>query len=266
MPKLRQPIYFISHGGGPWPYIPEMRRHFAKTATWLSELPQTLPEPPKAVLSISAHWETREFQVSSAQQPPMIYDYSGFPPDTYSIQYKAPGSPELARRTQELLQKAGIACSLDATHGFDHGTFVPLSLMYPKADIPVVSMSILSSYDPNAHIRMGEALAPLREEGILILGSGLTFHNMRAFGHPQAAGISELFGRWLGETVTEKDVETRKSRLANWEKAPGARQAHPREDHLVPLMVIVGAAGEDKGEAVFLEHAMGVDMASYKFG
>lgn len=266
MTKQRLPTLFISHGGGPWPYIPEMKSQFVKTANWLSELPSTLPLQPKAILSISGHWETEEFMVSTAVAPSMVYDYSGFPEHTYNIKYPAAGSPEVAARVQELLSAAGIKNSSDPKRGFDHGTFVPLVMMYPDARIPVVSMSIKRNYDPMDHIKLGEALRPLRDEGVLIIGSGLSYHNMRGFGSPMAAGVSQLFGRWLGETVAIPDVAERKRALLAWEQAPAARHAHPREDHLIPLMAVAGAAGTDLGKTVFVDHVFGVDMASYEFG
>ncbi len=266
MKHARLPTYFISHGGGPWPYIPEMKAQFAKTADWLSNLPKTLPERPKAILSISGHWETDEFMVSSAEHPPMVYDYGGFPEHTYHVKYAAPGSPLLAKRVQELLAQAGIKNGNDPDRGFDHGTFVPLVLMYPDADIPVVSMSIKKNYSPEDHIKLGKALQPLRDEGILIIGSGLSYHNMRGFGSASAEGVSKLFGRWLGETVALPDEEERAKALRDWEKAPAARHAHPREDHLVPLMAVAGAAGADRGSTIFVDHVFGVDMASYVFG
>jgi aromatic ring-opening dioxygenase catalytic subunit (LigB family) len=243
-----------------------MKAMFTRTADWLARLPSTLPEKPKAILSISGHWEAPEFTVSSATQPPMIFDYSGFPDYTYRISYPAPGSPELAHQVQSLLDTAKIPNHEDRQHGLDHGTFVPLFLMYPHADIPVVSMSIQSGYDPQAHIRMGEALQPLREQGVLIIGSGLSYHNMRGFGSPSADSVSKEFGQWLKQTVTIKDPKQREARLVDWETAPAARQAHPREDHLVPLMVVAGAAGADVGREEFVDHVMGVDMSSYRFG
>lgn len=265
MSRSTQPTLFISHGGGPWPYIPEMKRMFAKTAQWLTNLPQTLPEKPKAILSISGHWEEKEFTVSSAKHPPMIFDYSGFPEYTYKISYPAPGSPELARQVQNLLTGSRIENFADSNHGLDHGTFVPLVLMYPQADIPVVSLSLKSNYDPLEHIEMGKALAPLRDQGVLIIGSGLSYHNMRGFGSPGADPVSKQFGAWLEQTVTIPDSQKRQSQLLEWEKAPSARLAHPREDHLLPLMVVAGAAGTDAGKVEFVDHVMGVDMASYRF-
>ncbi len=265
MANLKQPTLFISHGGGPWPWIPEMKNMFTRTVDWLENLPKTLPEKPKAILSISGHWEADEFTVSTAKRPPMIYDYGGFPEHTYQISYPAPGSPELAAQVRSLLSKAGIANQEDPGHGFDHGTFVPLYLMYPQADIPVVSLSIKSNYDPLEHIEMGRALQSLREQGVLIIGSGLSYHNMRGFRTPGADQVSKRFGKWLAETVTAENPREREARLLHWEQAPAARDAHPQEDHLIPLMVVEGAAGTDPGHNEFMDHVMGVDMASYRF-
>lgn len=264
--SAKMPVLFISHGGGPWPYIPEMKAQFKKTAQWLSDLPKAFVNPPKAIVSISGHWEESQFTVSTAANPPMIFDYSGFPEHTYHIKYPAAGDPKLANRISSLLNEAGIKCDQDANHGFDHGTFVPLVLMYPNANIPVVSMSIQSGYDPLKHFQAGQALKALRDEGVLIIGSGLTYHNMRGFGSAAAGSVSQQFGGWLEKVVIEPNIEKRKQLLLEWEKAPAARQAHPYEDHLIPLMMVVGAAGEDVGHADFKDHVMGVDMASYRFG
>ena len=262
---MKLPVLFISHGGGPWPWIPEMNAQFKRTADWLKALPATLPEPPRAVLSISGHWEEEEFTVATAEHPPTIYDYSGFPEHTYHIKYEAQGSPAVASRVKALLEGRAIECRENPTHGFDHGTFVPLYLMYPKANIPVVSMSLKSSYDPEEHLRMGEALAPLRDEGVLIIGSGLSYHNMRGFRTEAAGNVSKVFGTWLSETVANPR-EVREKRLKDWEKAPAARLAHPYEDHLLPLMVVAGAAQDDQGKVVLNDHVMNVDMTSYQFG
>lgn len=260
------PTLFISHGGGPWPYVPEMREQFVKTAHWLEGLPKTLPEKPKAILSISGHWEEPEFTVSTAEKPPMIYDYSGFPESTYRIQYPAKGSVDLANEVRNLLYHHGIRAKEDSGHGMDHGTFVPLVLMYPDAEVPVVSLSLKNSYSPQEHIFMGEALRPLRDEGVLIMGSGLSYHNLRYFGSSAATPVSQQFGKWLGETVEDKETSRRFQKLIHWEEAPSARLAHPQEDHLLPLMVVVGAAGEDLGKTAFVDNVMGVEMASYRFG
>src|SRR4051812_41718146 len=168
MTYLRQPTLFVSHGGGPWPYIKEMKQAYAKTAAEFARVPAQLPEKPKAILVISGHWEEDEFTVSAAKNPPMIFDYYGFPEHTYQISYPAKGAPEVASRVQQLLKSSDIKCNVDAERGLDHGTFVPLSLMFPKADVPVVSMSIKTDYDVEDHIQLGKALAPLRDEGVLI--------------------------------------------------------------------------------------------------
>lgn len=262
----RMPVYFLSHGGGPWPYIDEMRRAFARTARELAALPARLPARPTAILAVSGHWEAPGFTVSTGAQPPMEYDYHGFPEHTYHIRYPAPGAPVLAERVRSLLEAAGTPVGADPARGFDHGVFVPLGLMYPQADIPVLMLSLKSSYDPLEHIRVGEALAPLRDEGVLILGSGLTYHNMRGFNRDESTPVAIAFETTLQGIIGETDPARRMERLVAWERVPGARLAHPREDHLLPLMVVAGAAGSDTGRTLFVDHVFKVPMASYEFG
>lgn len=237
------PVLYIPHGGGPLPLLGE-QNHRALTA-FLQTLGAHLPRP-KALLMISAHWEEPIAYVSSAAAPAMIYDYSGFPPESYQFQYPAPGHAELANKMIELLSAQGIAAALNPSRGFDHGTFVPLMLIHPAADIPVVQLSLLKSLDPAAHIALGRALAPLREDGVLIIGSGLSFHNMQAFfsGAPEVRGRSEKFDDWLTQLLTAADGSTaaRQASLEQWQHAPEARYCHPREEHLLPLHVCFGAA------------------------
>ncbi len=266
MMNSRLPTFFISHGGGPWPYIEDMRQRFAVTAAELVKLPATLPAKPKAILMITGHWEAPQFTVSTSDHPPMEYDYYGFPEHTYHLQYPAPGNPELAKRVRDLLRSSGIQCAEDPERGLDHGGFVPMMLMYPEADIPVVLLSMKSSYDPLEHIKLGEALAPLRDEGILIIGSGLTYHNMRGFGRPASLEPSVQFEQYLYEAVSDADPQQRNQALVDWEQAPFARLVHPREDHLIPLMVAAGAAGKDVGQRVFTDTVFEVVMATYRFG
>ncbi|QYF93547.1 dioxygenase [Massilia sp. PAMC28688] len=263
--RTTMPVYFLSHGGGPWPFVDGMREQFALTERALRELPQRLPRKPSAILVITGHWEEDELAVSAAERPGMEYDYTGFPAHTYHITYPAPGSPALAARVQALLAQAGFPVRADSKRGFDHGTFVPVGLMYPDADVPVVMLSLQSSYDPREHIRIGQALQPLREEGVLIIGSGLTYHNMRGFGRDDSGAVADAFERFLSHAI-EQEAGTRNRLLEQWEQAPHARAAHPREDHLLPLMVVAGAAGSDPGRTVFRDHAMKVPMASYEFG
>ncbi|MDP2248160.1 MAG: class III extradiol ring-cleavage dioxygenase [Nitrosomonadales bacterium] len=266
MNATRFPTFFLSHGGGPWPYIDGVRDQYAITKAAFRNLPQTLPSKPKAVLVITGHWEERIFTVSTAEHPPMVYDYHGFPEHTYHIQYVAPGSPTLATRVRELLQQAGIPCAENPNHGYDHGTFVPLGLMYPDAEVPVVMLSMKANYNVDEHIAVGQAIQALRDEEVLIIGSGLTYHNMRGFGQAGAMQVSVTFEQYLHEAVTEPNETIRLEKLKHWEQSAAARQAHPQEDHLMPLMVVAGAAGKDMGERFVFDNVMNVAMASYRFG
>ena len=268
MTSARLPTYFISHGGGPWSYMQgEFRKNFDQLEAALKEIPGQIGTVPKAVLVISGHWEAPAFSVMTSAAPPMVYDYSGFPEETYHIHYRAPGSPAIAQRVQDLLKTAGIAVATDDNQGFDHGTFVPLSVIYPKADVPVLQLSLQQDCDPETHIKVGRALAPLREEGVLIIGSGLTYHNLRDFG-PAAHEVSKAFDDWLQQTLCNSTPEQRAQRLIDWEQAPSARQAHPHEDHLLPLMVAVGAAYEEAGECVYHEEDFfgGIAVSNFRFG
>ena len=218
-----------------------MYDHLAQS---LRDMPRQLGAQPKAVLVISAHWEEREFTVMAAARPPMVYDYSGFPEHTYHVQYPAPGLPALAEQVRQLIQGAGFSARLDAQRGFDHGSFAPLVVMYPLADLPVVQLSLRVGYDPAEHLAVGRALAPLREQGVLIVGSGLSYHNLRLFG-PGARQPSAAFDAWLDGVLTSAPAK-RTAELLDWEKAPFARVCHPQEDHLIPLMAAVGAAERER--------------------
>lgn len=264
----RFPTYFISHGGGPWPYMKDdFGRAFAKLETSLQRMPAELGQTPKAVLVISGHWEEKDFGIMASPKPPMVYDYSGFPEHTYHVQYPAPGSPELAHRVHELIQGAGFPSHLDPKRGFDHGTFAPLVVIYPKAEVPIVQLSIRSDYDPQAHFELGRALSPLRDEGVLILGSGLSYHNLRKF-DASARLPSKAFDDWLYQTLSLDHSEQRAAQLTQWESAPYARISHPQEDHLIPLMVAAGAAGDDRATRVYHEADFmgGLSVSSYRFG
>ena len=219
----------------------------------LQKMPQLVGTTPKAVLMVSAHWEEQDFTVQSNPNPPMLYDYNNFPPNTYQVQYPAPGAPRLAEQVQGLLQKAGIAARLDPARGFDHGTFVPMFVVYPDADVPIVQLSLKRGLDPQAHLAAGHALASLRNEGILIVGSGSSYHNLRMMG-PEAKEPSAAFDDWLDHTLERTNFDERTRALAAWESAPSARVAHPREEHLLPLMVTVGAAGQDVATRFYHEN------------
>jgi aromatic ring-opening dioxygenase catalytic subunit (LigB family) len=262
----RMPTYFISHGGGPWPWVPQMRARMAQLETALAAMPGAQPAVPKAVLMVSGHWETDEVRVMHAARPPMVYDYSGFPPYTYEIQYKAPGAPVLAERTAQLIAAAGIEVALDDTQGYDHGTFAPMEVMYPDADMPLYQLSIRKDYDPRKHIELGRALAPLRDEGVLIVGSGLSYHNLRLMG-PEAREPSAAFDVWLNGAMRLPPAE-RTQAMLKWESAPAARICHPQEDHLVPLFVALGAAEDEAAAVPYHETTMmgGVTASNFRFG
>ncbi|MDP2608467.1 MULTISPECIES: class III extradiol ring-cleavage dioxygenase [unclassified Oceanobacter] len=251
---LTMPTVFIPHGGGPWPFV-DLGGQFGDNEMqalrqFLQHYPATLPQRPKALLVISAHWEAPVITLATAPHPPMLYDYYNFPPASYHIQWPAPGAPQLAPRVAELLHQAGFATDSDDQRGYDHGTFVPLKVMFPEADIPVLQMSMLGSLNPAHHIQIGKALQPLRDEGVLIIGSGMSFHNLRQLCTPTSQQLSRPFDEWLQEIALQAPTE-RKRKLADWVSAPNARLVHPREEHLLPMMVIAGAAGQDPGHIVY---------------
>ncbi|MDE3203120.1 MAG: dioxygenase [Acidobacteriota bacterium] len=263
-PTTRLPTFFISHGGGPWPWIKELIPFdFGDLEESLQSIPGEVGDP-TAVLCVTAHWEAPQFTVGTGAEPPMLYDYGGFPDFTYHLRYPAPGHPGVAARVAELLGAAGIPAGRDPRRGYDHGTFVPLFVAWPDAAVPVVQMSIKAGFDPVDHLEVGRALAPLRDEGVLIVGSGLSYHNLRRFG-PDAAEPSQHFDGWLHQAM-EADPTTRTKELIGWEQAPAARICHPREDHLLPLMVALGAA-EDEPAVRNYHGSMGGAVASgYRFG
>ncbi len=263
----RMPVYYLAHGGGPWPWMtgPHHDAH-ALLAQSLRALPTQVGATPKVILMVSAHWEAPQFTASSHPRPPMLYDYSGFPPNTYEVKYPAPGDPALAARVQALLSDAGIAAGQDAERGFDHATFVPMSVAWPDASVPVVQLSLKDGLDPQAHLAAGRALAPLRDEGVLIIGSGLSYHNLRLL-RPEGYEASAAFDQWLTENLIDKDAAQRSSALSQWQSAPSARVVHPREEHLLPLMVAAGAAGDDVASRSYHEpRFMGaVTVSSFRF-
>ena len=264
------PTYFIPHGGGPcffmdWRLMGGPEDAWKKTEMWLRGLIAGLPERPKGIVVISGHWEEAAFTASTAVAPEMIYDYSGFPPHTYELKYPAPGAPALAARVVELLSAAGLPARTDARRGFDHGVFVPFLLIDPDATIPVVPLSLKRELDPAEHLAAGRALSALRDEGILIVGSGMSYHNMRGYRTPHAAQVSPVFDAWLTEAV-EADPATRWAMLTQWTQAPGGRESHPREEHLLPLMIAAGAGGESPGTKPFSDNVMMADLSAFKFG
>ena len=264
----RLPTYFISHGGGPWPWMKEqMGGVYDRLEASLARMPAEIGVTPRAVLMVSAHWEAPRFTVQTHPNPPMLYDYGGFPEFTYHVQYAAPGAPAVAARVRALLAGAGIDSAEDPVRGFDHGMFAPMAVIWPQADVPVVQLSLRQGLDPAEHLALGRALAPLRDEGILVVGSGLSYHNLRAFG-PAARAPSAAFDGWLGDTLAIADASARSAALAAWERAPAARLAHPREEHLLPLMVALGAAEGEAATRVYHERDFfgGITVSSWRLG
>jgi aromatic ring-opening dioxygenase catalytic subunit (LigB family) len=226
----------------------ERKQRYQQTEDFLADLQHLLPTKPTAILIITAHWETHVPTFTGGKQPALIYDYYGFPPETYELTYPAPGSPGLAQRAAGLIQQAGLPAVVDAAYGWDHGVFIPLKVMYPKADVPVVAMSLHESLNPNLHSHLGRALSPLRDEGVLILGSGMSYHNLRDFAAQAPASFE--FHDWLDGAV-HGDWQARCDRLADWHLAPGGRHSHPREEHLLPLMVTSGAGSDAPGRCIW---------------
>ena len=256
LPRKAQIVYF-SHGGGPLPILGDASHR--AMIDFMVQLPSLLKKP-DAILVISAHWEERVATLLSAPSPPMFYDYYGFPDKAYEIIYPASGSPELAKRIVELLNRNQISADVNSERGFDHGLFIPLKLMYPLADIPALQLSLLRGLAPGAHIALGKALRELLPDNILVIGSGFSFHNMGAFtwnddNLPDSA--NDAFQNWLIDVCTGSITQSeREQRLREWEKAPSARYCHPREEHLLPLHVCLGMA-DKRATLVFDEYILG---------
>jgi aromatic ring-opening dioxygenase catalytic subunit (LigB family) len=263
----RKPTLYIPHGGGPcffmeWTMGPPDT--WDRMGAWLEQVGQSVGRRPNGIVVISAHWEADLFSVTAAPKPPLLYDYYGFPDHTYRLRYDAPGDPVLAQHVRELLGAAGIPSRADRERGLDHGVFIPFKLIYPDADIPVVQLSLKAGLDPVLHIAAGRALAPLRDENVLIVGSGMSYHNMAGFMRGEPPTQSGVFDSWLTRAATDPDQ--RDLLLSRWQTAPSARDAHPREEHLIPLMVAAGAGGSDTGRRGYADHVMGATISAYQFG
>lgn len=260
------PAYFIPHGGGPCFFMPWTMGPadtWDRMEAWLRGLVASLPERPKAILLVSAHWEAPAFTVGATARPDLIFDYYGFPEETYHLTFPAPGAPELAEQVQALLADAGLPTAAEPARGWDHGVFIPLKLVTPDADIPVLELSLKAGLDPAEHLAAGAALKPLRDQGVLIVGSGMSWHNMRGFS-PAFTERSRVFDQWLSARM--EDAATREDTILHWEDGPLARTAHPREEHLVPLFVAAGAASGEPGRQVYSDEVMDVAVSAYAFG
>ena len=260
-------ILYFPHGGGPLPLMGDPGH--AGLKRFLGGYADTLDKP-DAIIVISAHWEEVEIAITAAAAPPLLFDYSGFPPETYEYRYPAPGHPELATRVHDLLGGAGIESRLDAERGFDHGMFVPLLLMYPVADIPCIQISLSSSLDAALHVSIGKALSALKKENLLVLGSGFSFHNIPVMMSKTDAAIeprNQVFEDWLAETccTTTLSEAEREQRLVRWQETPHARYVHPREEHLLPLQVCYGM-GQAAARQVYQEPVAGFLCSAYQWG
>jgi aromatic ring-opening dioxygenase catalytic subunit (LigB family) len=266
--SVRQPVLFIPHGGGPCFFM-----DWNPADTWvgmgnfLKQVASTLPQRPSAIVMVSAHWMEPQFSVTGHARPELIYDYYGFPAHTYELTYPASGQPQLAERVAGLINTAGLAAEVDAKRGFDHGMFIPLKLVFPGADIPVIQLSLRKDLDPQAHLQAGRALAALRDENVLIIGSGMSFHNMRAYGDSRFSALSDEFDQWLTNAV-ESSAAERERLLRGWAKAPHAYLCHPQgdEEHLIPLLVAAGAGGEEPGQKIYSERVMQTTISAFRFG
>jgi aromatic ring-opening dioxygenase catalytic subunit (LigB family) len=242
--KSKPDVLFLSHGGGPMPLLGD--EGHAEMVSCLKNIAKKLKKP-SAILVISAHWEEEVASITSAAAPSLIYDYTGFPAESYKIKYPCVGESELARQIAQVLEGNDIAARLDSQRGFDHGLFVPLKILYPEADIPCVQLSLVKTLDPAQHIQIGRALQGLNYNNLLIVGSGFSFHNMRAFFEPETSEskmMNASFESWLLDICSNRQIneEERARQLIEWEGAPYARFCHPREEHLLPLHICYGIA------------------------
>jgi len=261
----RLPALYIPHGAGPCFFMDwQPADTWTRMGDWLRGVMDGLPERPRAIVVISAHWEMPAYTVGNAARPGMLFDYSGFPAHTYAFDYASPGDPALAARVRALLEQAGLPNDADDTRGYDHGVFVPLMLMAPEADIPVIQLSLRIGLDAAEHAAVGRALAPLRDEGVYLVGSGMSYHNMRGYGRPESAAVSDRFDAWLTETVAIADAGARNAALAGWDRHPDGRASHPREEHLIPLMVVAGTS-DAPGRRVFSDRVLETTVSAFQF-
>ncbi len=235
----RMPVIFVSHGA------PDALLKAPDTVACWREIGRAIPEP-SAILVISAHWETRQLTVSLSGAPETIHDFRGFSPVLHRMQYHAPGAPALAEKVVSLLATSGVVADLHPSRGLDHGAWVPLSVMYPQANVPVTQISLARNKEPATYFELGKLLSPLRDEGILIIASGAITHNFawldwQANGNPAPFSKAYIFSEWVAERLATQDS----SALLEYRLAPYGSESHPTEEHFLPLLVALGAAGEN---------------------
>lgn len=257
------PVFYLPHGGGPLPLLGDPDHH--TLTQFISGLGHKLPTP-AAILVISAHWESPQPALTAAGKPSLLFDYSGFPAQSYQLSYPAPGAPQLAARIAEKLQQAGFNPQLNTSRGWDHGVFVPLLMLRPQADIPVLQLSLLKGLDPATHIALGEAISFLRAQNVVIIGSGMSFHNMQAFFRPDLVSdnqVSEFNQYLINSLQPQHSYADQAQRLINWQQAPHARLIHPREEHLLPLHVCFGAAKGATAQVMFNDKVLNKTVLAF---
>ena len=256
------PAVYIPHGGGPAFFMSgPMAEIFAPMAEFLASFDTLLSQRPRAIVVISAHWESDIVEVSTSASPGLLYDYFGFPAETYQIAYPAPGAPELAMQILSLMEDAGLAVRGESSRGWDHGVFIPLKVMYPEATIPVVAVSLRGDFDPMHHADVGRALRPLRDDGVLIIGSGMSYHNLSRF---EGARPSAEFHKWL-DSALDGDAAHRERHLNAWASAPSGRASHPREEHLLPLMVVSGSGSDAPAQRIWSGSVGPTEVGAWAF-
>ena len=264
--KKKGTVLFIPHGGGPLPILGDPKHQ--ELVIFLEKI-KTKINKPSSIIVISAHWEEDEVNITSGEKPSLIYDYYGFPEESYKITYPAPGNSKLANKIKNLLMAKDINSKLNPERGFDHGVFIPLKIMYPDASITCVQISLLKNLDPKKHIEMGKALSSLMDENILILGSGMSFHNLNILLSGSESTDSDNaknkeFDDWLVNVCAGdklNNVEKEKA-LIEWIKAPSARFCHPREEHLIPLHVCYGIKNK-KADLVFNDNVIEKKVSAF---
>ncbi|KAF2196314.1 Extradiol aromatic ring-opening dioxygenase [Delitschia confertaspora ATCC 74209] len=267
------PVISISHGGGPMPVLGDPS-HAAIVKSLKTRVPEILklgtPEQPQAIVLVTAHWSTQKPTISSAGKHDMLYDYYGFPEESYQLKYDAPGSPEVAGKVESALKEAGLEPNKDSSRGWDHGVFIPMILIHPQATVPIVQLSVLDSEDPKTHFKLGRALSTLRSQNIAIIGSGFaSMHNLRLMfnGATQSHSFKSLNEEWskaVTDAAQTESSEDREKKFNTWRKWPGAYEMHPKggAEHFLPLIVCAGAGREHKAKA-YKDEFMGLNMWSY---
>ncbi|KID74997.1 Extradiol ring-cleavage dioxygenase [Metarhizium brunneum] len=275
------PVIALSHGGGPLPILGD-KNHESIVYSLKNCVPKILglgtPSAPRAIVLVTAHWSTAVPTVSSAARHDLYYDYSGFPSESYALKYPAPGDPPVAREIKSLLDAHGLRARLDPNRGWDHGVFIPMLLVNPAADVPIVQVSVLESEDPEHHLRIGAALARLRHRNIAIIGSGFaSLHNFAAMRGLRFAGrafvrdfkaLSDEWNAALTAAATAEATDDRWAALRAWRTLPHANQMHPPRagEHFMPLLVCAGAAGDGEKAGVYKDVYSGVDILTYYWG